>query len=189
MEAGVIVLYALVVLRLPMWLSMFCTWLHCGQEVVGNLPGYFEKLHNCYRDRDARLVLQLPRPVAVIACGPGLAVSLSVLALIGYGDMTREPSQASLASIALAALCGARLGDAALSHVLLAFFKRPNPGLSSSLLYVGEGLWLLLYVTWGGAEICAAVLAVTGFWLVNPVIGVIGLGLYDGTEHGEERAS
>lgn len=188
MEVGILILYALVVLRLPMWLSLFCTWLHCGQEVVGNLPSYFEKLHNCYRDRDARLVLQLPHPVAVIAFGPGLAVSLSVLALIGYGDMTREPAQASLASIALAALCGARLGDAALSHVLLAFFKRPNPGSSSCVMYVCEGLWISLYISWGAGEIAAALLAVAGFWLVNPVIGLVGLRLYDGTQQSEERA-
>ena len=188
MEAGAVLVFSLIVLRLVMWVSIAATWVHCFQEVAGMLPDYFERIHDYYRmGRKAAFALRLPRPVAVLLFGPGLAIVLTVLSVVGHGNTTQliEPGDAS--SIALAALCGARLGDAVLSHILLAWFERPNPGLSSCVLYVLEGGLLLVYLQWGAGEIAAAAIAAGAFAVVNPLIGVVSLRLYDGTESCEER--
>lgn len=62
----------------------------------------------------------------------GLATVLIGLAIGGY-------IYGSVALLSI--LVGARLGDAIVSHgVLAVFYKRNNPGLWSSLYYVGEAL-------------------------------------------------
>jgi hypothetical protein len=70
-------------------------------------------------------------------------VSLTlILFVIGFVGITGPPG-ASLTAGALGALIGARLSDTLVSHVLLhSLGYRPNPGLSSTPLYVVETLFI-----------------------------------------------
>ena len=169
MEAGILLLFVLTH-NLLTCISLANTWLHCLHEVRGDLAGYFDEL-----DSGRTLSLHLPKPVVVLAFGPGLAAVLSLLALIGYDDGGREPLQGTLASVCLAALCGARVGDALLSHWLLAIVKWPNPGLWSTIGYVIEAAMLVIFVNWGTAELVCAALGLLSFWAINPLIGLVSI--------------
>ena len=82
---------------------------------------------------------------------------------------------------ALGALVGARLADSAVSHWLLyARGYRPNPGLSSTVLYVAEAIFILVAFhkgyaadphTWWAGFVCGAgffiVLVWLGLWLLR----------------------
>jgi hypothetical protein len=72
-------------------------------------------------------------------------VSLTlILFVIGFVGII-GPLGAGLTAAALGALIGARLSDTVVSHVLLhSLGYRPNPGLSSTPLYVVEALFIAL---------------------------------------------
>jgi hypothetical protein len=68
-----------------------------------------------------------------------LTVTLFVLGFVGIVGILGERA----AALALGVLIGARLSDTLVSHVLLHFVGyRPNPGLSSTPLYILEALFL-----------------------------------------------
>lgn len=173
MEVAVVFIYLFVVWRLPMIFSIIGTLVHAGEEIRGHLPEYFSELSN------RPFTVTINRSLAYLLFGPALAASLIIASCIGYHDLSREPLQGSVQSIFLALLCGARLGDATLSHALLWFYKAPNPGISSSAMYFLEGAWIMLYIHWGGLEVAAAAATASSFALINPRVGLVGLKLTD----------
>jgi hypothetical protein len=76
---------------------------------------------------------------------PGFTVALSLTLLtIGFVGII-DPLGAGLTAFALGALIGARLSDTLVSHVLLhGVGYRPNPGLSSTPLYVLEAVFIFV---------------------------------------------
>jgi hypothetical protein len=78
-------------------------------------------------------------------------------------------------------LIGARVSDTLISHVLLnALGYRPNPGLSSTPLYVIEALFLIvafragLAADWASAQ-CGIVLGAGLFVVVLPLLWLVQL--------------
>lgn len=177
MEAGIVLLYVLVVLNLPMWLSLFSTWSHCIQEVHGDLVGYF----GSFQSRKA-ISISLPKVVLVVLFGPALAATLTILAAIGYSQGCMSHPQGSLHSVALAAVFGARVGDCVFSHWLLRVYKAPNPGIETTFLYAGEAALIAISIRWGAGEVVVSALAVAVFWLINPIVGLVSI-----QEKGDEK--
>lgn len=173
MEAGLVLLFVLQVLRVQLLLSWFATVAHAIEELGGDLPAYFTRIGAESVARRPAFVVRVPRWFAVALFGPALASTLLVLALYAYptSPAWAQSPQGTIASVAAAALCGARLGDSVLSHWLLSWFERPNPGLRTTLLYAGEGVMLAVQIHWGIEEAAAFAIAAGSFLAINPVIG------------------
>lgn len=168
MDAGSLFLFTLTVINLPMWLSILASWLHCFQEVKGGFLSYFLSVSPRYKP----VTLKAPRPLLALAFGPVLASTLTILAVVGWSALDK-PEQGGVQSLALAALCGARIGDSFYSHWFLALHKPGNPGLSTTFLYTMEAGLIFVTVSWGLAELSLLILAAQSFWIINPLIGVI----------------
>jgi hypothetical protein len=130
-----------------------------------------------WRNFGAIVGVKIPDPLGFLAFVAGLALALWALALIGIAGWPRWIPPA----FALGALIGARLSDTLVSHVLLnALGYRPNPGLSSTPLYILEALFLIvafragLAADWASAR--CGILAGAGFFVaVLPLLWVLQL--------------
>ena len=102
----------------------------------------------------------------------GLTAGLWLVGLVAItGSLPSGAVRMPYAAAALGALVGARLTDTVVSHVLLwALGYRPNPGLSSTPLYVIEALFLMLTfsrgLAAGGSSTGWGVAAGSGFFLL-----------------------
>jgi hypothetical protein len=94
-----------------------------------------------WRNFGAIVGVKIPDPLGFLGFSAALTLGLWTLALSGIAGWPRWIPPA----FALGALIGARLSDTLISHVLLnALGYRPNPGLSSTPLYVLEALFLIV---------------------------------------------
>jgi hypothetical protein len=94
-----------------------------------------------WRNFGAIVGVKIPDPLGFLGFTAGLTLGLWALALIGIAGLSLWIPPA----FALGALIGARVSDTLISHVLLnALGYRPNPGLSSTPLYVLEALFLIV---------------------------------------------
>ncbi len=107
-----------------------------------------------------------------------------VLWALSVQGMTGWPLASKWSSFALGALIGARISDSIVSHwILYAMGYRPNPGLTSTPLYIAEAA-LLAYVfweglslhplgAWGGVAAGAIffVLVLPSFWFLGALFG------------------
>ena len=92
-----------------------------------------------WRNFGAIVGVKIPDAAGFLVFTAGLTLTLWALALIGIAGLPRWIPPA----FALGALIGARVSDTLVSHVLLnALGYRPNPGLSSTPLYILEALFL-----------------------------------------------
>src|SRR4051812_13823911 len=138
-----------------------------------------------WRNFGAVAGVKIPDPLGFLGFTAGLTLALWALALIGIAGWfpLTGPVGIGSAAFALGALIGARVSDTLISHVLLnALRYRPNPGLSSTPLYVLEALFLIVAfraglaadwasAIWGiivGAGFFVAVLP--GLWLLQLLI-------------------
>lgn len=114
--------------------SFAITALHSWQEWKGaGAP--------LWRNFGAIVGVKIPDLLGFLGFTAGLTLGLWALALIGIAGLPLCIPPA----FALGALIGARLSDTLVSHVLLnALGYRPNPGLSSTPLYVLEALFLIV---------------------------------------------
>jgi hypothetical protein len=114
--------------------SFAITGLHSFQEWKGaGAP--------LWRNFGAIVGVKIPDRLGFVGFTAGLTLGLWALALIGIPGLPLCIPPA----FALGALIGARLSDTLISHVLLnALRYRPNPGLSSTPLYVLEALFLII---------------------------------------------
>jgi hypothetical protein len=129
-----------------------------------------------WRNFGAIVGLKIPDPMGFLVFTVGLTLALWALALIGIAGWSLWIAPA----FALGALIGARLSDTLVSHVLLnALGYRPNPGLSSTPLYVLEALFMLVAFRaglaadpasawWGiAAGVAFFVAVLPGLWLLR----------------------
>jgi hypothetical protein len=119
-----------------------------------------------WRNFGAIVGVKIPDRLGFLGFTAGLTLTLWALALIGIAGLPRWIPPA----FALGALIGARLSDTLVSHVLLnALRYRPNPGLSSTPLYVLEALFLIvafragLAADWASAR--CGIIAGAGFFV------------------------
>jgi hypothetical protein len=113
------------------------TALHSWQEWKG--PGA-----PLWRNFGAIVGLKVPDTLGFLGFTVLLTLTLWSLGLIGIAGWFARPVGAGCAAFALGALIGARLSDTLVSHVLLHYRGyRPNPGLSSTPLYVLEALFMI----------------------------------------------
>jgi hypothetical protein len=95
------------------------------------------------------------------------------------GSLLKHAVSPHCADVALGALIGARLGDTLVSHLLLYVLRyRPNPGLTSSSLYVAEAVFLIATfhpgLIAGGSSSCLGLLLGAGsFCLVLPLLWLL----------------
>lgn len=141
------------------YLSVLATLLHAGEEVLGDggpLWSEFGRLAG----------VRVPERAGFFSVAIVLPTVLGTAAILGYVFGSQ---------VAVSILIGARLGDAAFSHVglWLSGLSRPNPGIKSSLLYIVEGvagLWLFSVsplVAIGSALSFVAV--IPGLWLAGRI--------------------
>jgi hypothetical protein len=123
-----------------------------------------------WRNFGAIVGVKIPDPLGFLVFTAGLTLLLWALALIGIAGWPRWIAPA----FALGALIGARVSDTLISHVLLnALGYRPNPGLSSTQLYIIEALFLIvafragLAADWASAQ-CGIVVGAGFFVVVLP---------------------
>lgn len=155
--------------------SFVITAIHTYQELKGaGAP--------LWRNFGAIVGVKLPDFIGFLAFSLFLTLGLWGLALTGMAGWIplfgrANPDQAAFA---LGALIGARLSDTVVSHVLLhAIGYRPNPGLSSTPLYVADAIFVAYAFNPGMAAnptlttkgIAAGVLV---FVVVLPGLWVIG---------------
>jgi hypothetical protein len=132
-----------------------------------------------WRNFGAIVGLKIPDPLGLLGFTAALTLGLWALALIGIAGWSLWISPA----FALGALIGARLSDTLISHVLLnALGYRPNPGLSSTPLYILEALFMIAAFraglaadptsAWWGIAAGAGffVLVLPGLWLLRLLI-------------------
>jgi hypothetical protein len=119
-----------------------------------------------WRNFGAIVGVKIPDWLGFLGFTAGLTLTLWALALIGIAGWPRWIAPA----FALGALIGARVSDTLVSHVLLnALGYRPNPGLSSTPLYVLEALFLIvafragLAADWASAR--CGIIAGAGFFV------------------------
>jgi hypothetical protein len=92
------------------------------------------------------------------------------------GSLLTGADQAKWAAVALGALVGARLADTLVLHVLLyALRYRPNPGLTSTPLYLAEAVFVIATfskgLTAGGNSTWVGIATGAGFFcLVLPIL-------------------
>jgi len=130
-----------------------------------------------WRNFGAIAGVKIPDPLGFLVFTAGLTLVLWVLALSGIAGWPRWISPA----FALGALIGARVSDTLVSHVLLnALGYRPNPGLSSTPLYIIEALFLIVAFRAGlaadPASACWGIVAgVAVFVAVLPLLWLLQL--------------
>lgn len=152
------------------------TALHSWQEWKG--PGA-----PLWRNFGAIVGLKIPDTAGFLGFTVLLTLALWSLGLIGIAGWLARPLGIGCAALALGALIGARLSDTLVSHVLLnALGYRPNPGLSSTPLYVLEALFVVVAFraglaadptsAWWGIAVGAGffVLVLPGLWLLQLLI-------------------
>jgi hypothetical protein len=116
------------------------TALHSWQEWKG--PGA-----PLWRNFGAIVGLKIPDWLGFLGFTLALTLTLWILGLMGIAGWLPivGPVGHSCAAFALGAVIGARLSDTLVSHVLLHYRGyRPNPGLSSTPLYVLEALFIIV---------------------------------------------
>jgi hypothetical protein len=122
--------------------------------------------------------VRLPEKLGFILFTPALLVLLWLLGLVGLAGWLPVLGWVSLpgAVCALGAIIGARLSDSIVSHWLLYWLGyRPNPGIQSTPLYVGEAIFLLA-AFWPGLRLAQATAWVgfllgTGFFIaILPIL-------------------
>jgi hypothetical protein len=123
-----------------------------------------------WRNFGAIVGVKIPDWLGFLGFTAGLTLILWTLALAGLAGWPRWIPPA----FALGALIGARLSDTLISHVLLnALGYRPNPGLSSTPLYVLEALFFIvafragLAADWASAK-CGIIVGAGFFVAVLP---------------------
>jgi hypothetical protein len=128
-----------------------------------------------WRNFGAIVGVKIPDPLGFLVFTAGLTLGLWALALIGIAGWPQWISPA----FALGALIGARLSDTLISHVLLnALGYRPNPGLSSTPLYVLGALFLIvafrggLAADWASAR-CGIIVGAGFFVVVLPLLWLL----------------
>jgi hypothetical protein len=120
-----------------------------------------------WRNFGAIVGVKIPDPLGFLGFTAGLTLGLWALALIGIAGCPRWIPPA----FALGALIGARVSDTLVSHILLnALRYRPNPGLSSTPLYIIEALFLIVALRAGLAadptSACWGIIVGAGFFVV-----------------------
>lgn len=130
-----------------------------------------------WRNFGAIVGVKLPDRLGFAVFTLGLTLLLWALALIGIAGWPHWIAPA----FALGALIGARLSDTLISHVLLyALGYRPNPGLSSTPLYIIGALFLIvafragLAADWASA-VCGIIVGAGLFVVVLPVLWLLQL--------------
>jgi hypothetical protein len=116
------------------------TALHSWQEWKG--PGA-----PLWRNFGAIAGLKIPDTLGLLGFTVLLTLTLWILGLMGIAGWLPflGPVGNGCAAFALGALIGARLSDTLVSHVLLHYRGyRPNPGLTSTPLYVLEALFIIV---------------------------------------------
>ena len=110
------------------------TLLHSYQELKGvGAP--------LWRNFGAIVGLDVPDRLGFVFFTVGLSLALLIIGFVGFTGLLGP----GLTAFALGALIGARLSDTLISHVLLhGVGYRPNPGLSSTPLYVLEALFIIV---------------------------------------------
>jgi hypothetical protein len=148
------------------------TLLHSYQEWKG--PGA-----PLWRNFGAIVGLDVPDRLGFLAFSVLLTLTLFAIGLVGILGLIGPRTTA----FALGALIGARLSDTFVSHVALhGLGYRPNPGLSSTPLYVLEALFIAWFFhaslaaepRWAGFGFVLGVLSfvavLPGLWLVRWVL-------------------
>jgi hypothetical protein len=128
------------VLFLVLGLDFAITALHSYQELLG-------RGGPLWRNFGAVVGVYVPNILGFVLFTAGLVLVLWALALAGIAGWLPLVGLVgpSASAAALGALIGARLSDTAISHVALhAAGYRPNPGLSSTSLYVAEAAFILI---------------------------------------------
>jgi hypothetical protein len=100
-----------------------------------------------WRNFGAIVGLKIPDALGFLVFTIGLTLALWALGLIGIAGWFAfaGPVGHGCAAFALGALVGARLSDTLVSHVLPHLVGyRPNPGLSSTPLYILEALFMIV---------------------------------------------
>jgi hypothetical protein len=125
-----------------------------------------------WRNFGAIVGVKIPDWLGFLVFTAVLTLTLWALALIGIAGLPRWSAPA----FALGALIGARLSDTLISHVLLnGLGYRPNPGLSSTPLYIIEALFLIvafragLAADWASAR-CGIIAGAGLFVVVLPLL-------------------
>lgn len=134
--------------------SLVVTLFHVVEELIGEgapLWRYFGRIAG----------IQIPDDVGAIVFAGGLSLTLGIVAILAY--CYEMP-------FFLGVLIGARVGDAIFSHWLLWIWYRPNPGLPTTLLFVGEVILILVFNGWG--SIIGIALGMLFFASVIPVLRV-----------------
>jgi len=128
-----------------------------------------------WRNFGAIVGVKIPDPLGFAVFTAGLTLILWALALIGIAGWPHGIAPA----FALGALIGARVSDTLISHVLLyALGYRPNPGLSSTPLYIIGALFLIvafragLAADWASAR-CGIIVGAGLFVVVLPVLWLL----------------
>ena len=131
--------------------SVLASLVHGFEEGSGDLLAYFSKIAGFDPP---------PSWASPFAVGVALPTTLAWFATLGY----LHESQ-----FALALLLSARVTDSLLSHWLLLFFRRPNPGIYSTALYIVEAAILASLLTpdvrWDGI-----VFGFLPFLITNPLL-------------------
>jgi hypothetical protein len=147
--------------------NVACTLLHLWQEWKGEVP--------LWRVFGAIGGLCVPHAIGFAVFTAGLGAALLLAALIAFVGVLGVTAGAA----ALGFLIGARIADSVVSHWrLYAIGYRPNPGLSSTVLYVFEAAYLL-WAFWKGlsahpfAAAGGFVLGAGTFILVLPALRAI----------------
>ena len=130
-----------------------------------------------WRNFGAIVGVKIPDPLGFAVFTAGLTLALWALALIGIAGWPHGIAPA----FALGALIGARVSDTLISHVLLyALGYRPNPGLSSTPLYIIGALFLIvafragLAADWPSAR-CGIIVGAGLFVVVLPLLWLVQL--------------
>ncbi len=130
-----------------------------------------------WRNFGAIVGVKIPDWLGFLVFTAGLTLGLWLLALTGIAGWPRWIAPAA----ALGALIGARVSDTLISHVLLnALGYSPNPGLSSTPLYIVEALFLIvafhggLAADWASAR-CGILAGAGLFVVVLPGLWLLGL--------------
>jgi hypothetical protein len=145
------------------------TALHSWQEWKGkDVP--------IWRVFGAIVGLWLPNWLGFLFFTLGLTLALWIVGLASISGWLIGPLREPCAAGALGALIGARLSDTLVSHWgLYALGYRPNPGLTSTPLYIIEAIFILL-TFWKGLELAPKAawwgfaLGVGAFILVLPAL-------------------
>jgi hypothetical protein len=154
------------------------TALHSYQELLG-------RGGPLWRNFGAIVGVYVPNGLGFVLFTAGLVLALWALALAGIAGWLPFVGFVgpSVSAAALGALIGARLSDTAISHVALhAAGYRPNPGLSSTLLYVVEAVFMLIAFQKGlagdpTATMCGFLAGALVFVLVLPLLWLARLAI------------